>query len=38
MKTLLIFVIIAIAFTSCSRALTPGEAANHHYRKCRDIR
>lgn len=38
MKKLVVFLLIVIAFSSCGRALTPGEAANHHYKKCRDIR
>lgn len=38
MKNLVLFLVLAILFSSCSRALTPGEAANHHYKKCRDIR
>lgn len=38
MKKMVIFLLVVIAFSSCGRALTPGEAANHHYKKCRDIR
>jgi len=34
-----LFVITSsIVFTSCSHSVTPGEAANHHYSHCRDVR
>jgi len=38
MKTIIAILIVVIAFSSCARALTPDQAANHHYKKCRDIR
>jgi hypothetical protein len=38
MKTLLAILVCAIAFTSCARSVSPGEAANHHYKKCRSVR
>jgi hypothetical protein len=38
MKTLIVCLLVMAAFSSCSRALTPDQAANNHYKKCRDIR
>jgi len=38
MKTIFLLILVITAFASCNRALTPNEAANHHYKKCRDIR
>jgi hypothetical protein len=38
MKTILGFLVIVIVFASCSRAVTPGEAANRHYKSCRSVR
>ncbi|MHA4807935.1 hypothetical protein ACX0G9_07505 [Flavitalea flava] len=36
-QTLLIAVSLLCLF-SCSRSVTPGEAANRHYGRCRDVR
>jgi hypothetical protein len=38
MKTLLAILVCTIAFTSCARSVSPGEAANHHYKKCRSVK
>ena len=39
MKTrMIIFVLIAVFFTSCVRALTPDQAANGSYKKCHPMR
>jgi len=38
MKKILLLLLLASFFVSCDRALTPYEAANHHYSHCRDIK
>jgi len=38
MKKILCLVVLVTLLYSCSRAVTPYEAANHHYSKCRDVR
>ncbi len=38
MKKILVLILIAAFLFSCSREVTPSEAANHHYKKCRDVR
>ncbi len=38
MKKSLIIVVIVTLFTSCARSITPADAANRHYRNCRNIR
>jgi hypothetical protein len=38
MKRILALILIISFVSSCSRSVTPGEAANHHYSKCRDVR
>ncbi len=38
MKLILTLIIIISFVASCSRSVTPGEAANHHYGHCRDVR
>lgn len=38
MQKLMAIFALAILFASCSRAVTPSEAANHKYKKCRAIR
>jgi hypothetical protein len=38
MKKILALVVIVFLLASCSRSVTPYEAANHHYSHCRDVR
>jgi len=40
MKRILVAIVVltSIALTSCSHSVTPGEAASHHYGRCRDVR
>ncbi len=40
MKRILLAILILTTVTlfSCSRSVTPGDAANHHYGHCRDVR
>ena len=38
MKRILVALIVISFLASCSRSVTPGEAANHHYGHCRDVR
>ncbi len=38
MKNLLAFIVLVILFASCSRSVTPYDAANRHYNKCRPLR
>ncbi|MDR3716294.1 MAG: hypothetical protein P4L51_26110 [Puia sp.] len=35
---LLIVSFVSAVVSSCSRSVTPYEAANHHYSHCRDMR
>jgi len=37
-RILVLLVIISSCLISCSRAVTPGEAASHHYSRCREMR
>jgi hypothetical protein len=36
--TALLIVSFVSFLSSCSRSVTPGEAASHHYSRCRDMR
>jgi hypothetical protein len=38
MKAILGLIVIVMVFASCSRAVTPGEAASRHYKSCRSVR
>ena len=39
MKTrILLYILIIVAFASCARAITPYEAANFKYKKCRTLK
>jgi hypothetical protein len=38
MKKILALALLLAFLYSCSRSVTPYEAANHHYSKCRDVR
>jgi len=38
MKTMLSLFALMIVLASCSRAVTPGDAANHHYKNCRNVK
>jgi PBP1b-binding outer membrane lipoprotein LpoB len=38
MKKLLAFIALIILMASCSRSVTPYDAANKHYKTCRPIR
>jgi hypothetical protein len=35
---IILVVISSALLTSCARSVTPGEAASHHYSRCRDMR
>ena len=37
-KRILVALVVISFLASCSRSVTPGEAANHHYGHCRDVR
>jgi PBP1b-binding outer membrane lipoprotein LpoB len=37
-KIVLAAVLLAVVISSCSRAVTPGEAASGKYKKCRPVR
>jgi hypothetical protein len=38
MKKLLAFIVLVILFASCSRSVTPYDAANRHYKRCHNLR
>jgi len=38
MKRILLALIVISFLASCARSVTPGDAANHHYGRCRDVR
>ena len=38
MKKLLSFIVLVILLASCSRSVTPYEAAKNNYKSCRPIR
>ncbi|WP_419555709.1 lipoprotein [Pollutibacter soli] len=38
MKKILAFIAIVVFLTSCSRSVTPYEAANKNYKRCQNIR
>ena len=38
MKKIIVLAILVSTLYSCSRSVTPYEAASHHYTKCRDMR
>ncbi len=38
MQKLLAIVVLGLLFASCSRAVTPGEAATGKYKHCRPVR
>ncbi|HEV3325979.1 MAG TPA: hypothetical protein VG052_10250 [Puia sp.] len=41
MKRILIVTLVILSSSlifSCNRSVTPGEAASHHYSRCRDMR
>jgi hypothetical protein len=38
MKKILALLVLASLLFSCSRSVTPYEAANHHYGHCRDVK
>jgi hypothetical protein len=38
MKRILAALILITFLFSCSRSVTPGDAASHHYGHCRDVR
>ena len=38
MKKILALLVIISFLYSCNRAVTPYEAASHHYNRCRDMR
>ncbi|HVU97568.1 MAG TPA: hypothetical protein VHE34_20230 [Puia sp.] len=35
---LVLLVLCSTLLYSCARSVTPGEAASHHYSRCRDMR
>ncbi|HMI63874.1 MAG TPA: hypothetical protein VK518_23320 [Puia sp.] len=38
-RTLVVLLVVfSTCLFSCSRSVTPGEAASHHYSRCRDMR
>jgi uncharacterized lipoprotein len=38
MRNLIALVVLVMLLASCSRSVTPHEAANKHYKKCQSIR
>ena len=38
MKNLITVIVLVLLFASCSRSVTPYEAANKHYKRCQSIR
>jgi PBP1b-binding outer membrane lipoprotein LpoB len=38
MKNLIALIVLVLLFASCSRSVTPYEAANKHYKRCQSIR
>ncbi|HEY4108391.1 hypothetical protein [Puia sp.] len=35
---ILLLIVTSTMFYSCSRSVTPDQAASHHYSRCRDMR
>ncbi len=38
MKKLLAFIVLVILLASCSRSVTPADAANRNFKRCHNIR